>query len=81
LNEIETEGLALQGRLVDGKLRLPVELSSNKSAGSKSEYFGFKKLVVRNSSFGLADRQGSKIDCDYLSVQPAEREGFYDKSL
>jgi len=78
LNEIETEGLALQGRLVDGKLRLPVELSSNKSAGSKSDYFDFKKLVVRNASFGLADRQGSKIDCDYLSLQPAGQEGFYD---
>jgi hypothetical protein len=78
LNEIETEGLALQGRLVDGKLRLPVELSSSKSAGPKSEYFDFKKLVVRNASFGLADRKGSKIDCDYLSVQPAGREGFYD---
>jgi len=34
--------------------------------------------VVRNASFGLADRQGSKIDCDYLSLQPAGREGFYD---
>jgi len=78
LNEIETEGLALQGRLVDGKLRLPVELSSDKSVGSKSDYFDFKKLVVRNASFGLADRQGSKIDCDYLSLQPAGQEGFYD---
>ncbi|HUU20313.1 MAG TPA: hypothetical protein VMW72_24405 [Sedimentisphaerales bacterium] len=78
LNEIETEGLALQTRLVDGKLRLPVELSSNKSVGSKSDYFNFKKLVVRNASFGLADRQGSKIDCDYLSLQPAGQEGFYD---
>jgi len=78
LNEIETEGLALQARLVDGKLRLPVELSSNKSVGSKSDYFNFKKLVVRNASFGLADRQGSKIDCDYLSLQPAGQEGFYD---
>ncbi len=78
LTEIETEGLALQGRLVDGKIRLPVELSSSKSAGPKSEYFDFKKLVVRNASFGLADRQGSKIDCDYLSLQPAEQEGFYD---
>jgi hypothetical protein len=78
LNEIETEGLALQGRLVDGKLRLPVELSSKKSAGSKSGYFDFKKLVLRNATFGLADRQGSKVDCDYLSVQPAGREGFYD---
>jgi len=78
LNEIETEGLALQGRLVDGKLRLPVELSPNKTVGSKSDYFDFKKLVVRNASFGLADRQGSKIDCDYLSLQPAGQEGFYD---
>jgi len=78
LNEIETEELALQGRLVDGKLRLPVELSPNKTVGSKSDYFNFKKLVLRNASFGLADRQGSKIDCDYLSLQPAGREGFYD---
>jgi hypothetical protein len=78
LNEIETEGLALQTRLVDGKLRLPVGLSSNKSVGSKSDYFNFKKLVVRNASFGLANRQGSKIDCDYLSLQPAGQEGFYD---
>jgi len=78
LTEIETEGLALQSRLVDGKLRLPVELSSNKSVGSKSDYFNFKKLVVRNASFGLADRRGSKIDCDYLSLQPAGQEGFYD---
>jgi len=78
LNEIETEGLALQSRLVDGKFRLPVELSSNKSVGSKSDYFNFKKLVVRNASFGLADRQGSKIGCDYLSLQPAGQEGFYD---
>ncbi len=81
LNEIETEGLVVQARLVDGKLRLPVELSSKKSTGSKSGYFDFKKLVVSNASFGLADRQGSKIDCDYLSVQPAGREGFYDISL
>jgi len=78
LNEIETEGLALQGRLIDGKLRLPVELSPNKTVGSKSDYFDFKKLVLRNASFGLADRRGSKIDCDYLSLQPAGREGFYD---
>ncbi|MFB0554233.1 MAG: hypothetical protein ACETWQ_13075 [Phycisphaerae bacterium] len=78
LTEIETEGLALQSRLVDGKLRLPVELSSDKSVGSKSDYFNFKKLVVRNASFGLANRQGSKIDCDYLSLQPAGQEGFYD---
>jgi hypothetical protein len=78
MNEIETEGLAVQARLVDGKLRLPVELSSDKSVGSKSDYFNFKKLVVRNASFGLADRQGSKIDCDYLSLQPAGQEGFYD---
>ena len=78
LAEIETEGLALQIRLVDGKLRLPVELSSNKSVGSKSDYFDFKKLVVRNASFGLADHRGSKIDCDYLSLQPAGQKGFYD---
>ena len=78
LNEIETEGLALQSRLVDGKLRLPVELSSSKSVGSKSDYFNFKKLVFRNASLGLADRRGSKIDCDYLSLQPAGQEGFYD---
>ncbi len=78
LTEIETEGLALQACLVDGKLRLPVELSSNISVGSKSDYFNFKKLVVRNASFGLADRRGSKMDCDYLSLQPAGQEGFYD---
>jgi hypothetical protein len=78
LTEIEIEGLALQTHLVDGKLRLPVELSSNKSVRSKSDYFNFQKLVVRNASFGLANRQGSKIDCDYLSLQPARQEGFYD---
>ncbi len=78
LTEIETEGLAVRGYIIEGKLRLPVEFSASESAGLKSNYLNLQKLVVRNASLGMVDRPGSKIACDYLSLRPAEREGFYD---
>ena len=78
LTEIEAEGLTLRGYVIDGKLRLPVEFSSSESVGLKSNTLNLQKLVVRNASIGMVDRPGSKMACDYLSLRPAEREGFYD---
>jgi len=78
LTKIETEGLTLRTYLVDDKLRLPAGFSFNEYAGLKSGYFSLQKLVVRDMSIGIAEREDSKIACDYLSLQPAEQEGFYD---
>ncbi len=81
LTEIDADGLELVTHLVNGRLELPFKPPSNKSNGLQSDHFNLKILQVQNASISLAEKPESKITCNYLSMQHAEIEGFYDITL
>jgi hypothetical protein len=77
IKEIQITGLNLLVTVAGGELYFPADTSSNQSL-QKSDYFDLQQITVYNASIGVADKKDSKIACNYLSIQPAEQEGFYN---
>ncbi len=81
LTAINIDGLELVAYLVDSKLKIPFKFSSNKTAEIKNNYINLEKINVQNASVSIAQRPESKIVCEYLSMQSAENEDFYNIEL
>jgi hypothetical protein len=78
VTEIEIDGIDLLAYSDGERICFPVEFPFSKSAKLKGLQQKLPKLLIRNISLGIANRQDSKIFCDYLSLQPAEQTGFYE---
>ena len=80
IKEIEITGLDLLVTVADGELCFPVDTSSHQLS-QKSDHLDIQQITVYNASIGIVDKKDSKITCNYLSIQPAEQEGFYNIML
>jgi hypothetical protein len=80
LTEVEAEGLKVQASLAGDGYPVAAGFFEGESDRSKRANFDIQKVVVRDATIGVTDREGSKVEFDRLFFRAVKENEHYKVS-